>query len=460
MRPKATATARAQAGAGAALTCDSAAGDVAILIMAGQLQADPSPSPVPDGWVGQWQPTVDGTNRSGYVAWRRVTDPSQTRDVAWWVKQAAWTARQRAALLVFDGRLVSSVKSLAPWRAAAPALAGDAVLCSQSHAPAGTGLNQWQAGDVVVDGGADVDAAGSWSALRAAVGQNPAPAMGGEGIAPAAWCGAALEVKGAPRLTIWEGGREVVPLSAALMPYGAPSAAEFAARRDTVTAHRGGSGIPGVVEHTMAAYTRSVARGVDALEISCHRTRDGVWIASHDPALGRVGGPQEPISTLTWAQVRRAFENAPGSLPVTLEEYLAVYGGSHVTVFDPKAEMARSDEYLAILAPYKDRVLIKAFADADWLFKKVRLAGWATWGYAYARNRTQPWWTAFASGEYLDVLSMEWDAPAEMWAALTASGKPVISHIPSDASQVAAAAAKGAAGCISSRPDSLLPSRV
>ena len=156
---------------------------------------------------------------------------------------------------------------------------------------------------------------------------------------------------------------------------------------------------------------------------------------------------------MTWAQVQGAFAARPEATPVTLRDYLAAYGGTHVTIFDPKTEMARSDEYLALLAPYKDRVVIKAFADSGWLFAKVRQAGWATWGYAYARNRGQNWYPDFVKGANQDFLSMEWDAADDVWAPLVATGKPVIAHIPATAAQAAEGARKGAAGCITSRAD-------
>ena len=231
-------------------------------------------------------------------------------------------------------------------------------------------------------------------------------------------------------------------------------------RKGVVVGHRGVSEAGDVVEHTMAAYTRAVECGVDALEISCHRTSDGVWFASHDSTLARLGGPSTPIRDMTWAQVQAAFAGRPEATPVTLKDYLATYGATHVTIFDPKTEMARTDEYLALLKDYKDRVVIKAFADSGWLFAKVKQAGWATWGYAYARNRGQSWYPDFVRATNLDFLSMEWDAADDVWAPLVATGKPVIAHIPVTAAQAAEGARKGAAGCITSRADLVAGAKV
>lgn len=458
------ATGRAQAGVGDPLTAAAEPGDLAVLIMAGQLQADESPSPIPSGWTGTWQNAVPGTTRSGYVATRKVTAATDTRGVEWWVKTKAWTARQRAALVVLAG-VDADRAAIGQWSAAlgpAPAGATARLLASAAHGTKDAKMAAWtiEGGAVVADGLADVSTVESWSAVRVV--------LGGAGKAPddiganppAAWAQVSLVAKAAgagenldgATVPLWFGG-EWTRAGVSIMPYGARSTSALKERKGIVVGHRGMSEAGDVVEHTMAAYTRAVECGVDALEISCHRTKDGVWIASHDSTLERLGGPSTPIRDMTWAQVQQAFAGQPEALPVTLKDYLGTYGNTHVTIFDPKTEMARSDEYLALLGDYKDRVVIKAFADSGWLFAKVRQAGWATWGYAYARNRGQTWYADFAAATNLDFLSMEWDAADDVWAPLAATGRPVIAHIPATAAQAAEGARKGAAGCITSRAD-------
>ena len=463
-----SAVGRAQAGTGDPLTATSQPGDVAILIMAGQLAADPAPAPVPEGWTGTWQNTVPGTTRSGYIAVKKVTSPADTRGVEWWVKTKAWTARQRAVLVVLSGVDADKVAA-GQWAAPAappapPAAPSTArLLVSVAHGTKDNKMAAWtlEGGVVVADGLADVSTTESWSAVRVALGGADKPPDGAGANPPAAWAQVGLAAKEAggdeaidgATMPLWFGG-EQTRAAVSIMPYGARSVSALKERgTGVVVGHRGMSGAGDVVEHTMAAYTRAVECGVDALEISCHRTKDGVWFASHDPTLERLGGPSTPIRDMTWAQVQAAFAGRPEALPVTLKDYLATYGGTHVTIFDPKTEMARTDEYLALLEPHKDRVVIKAFADAGWLFAKVKQAGWATWGYAYARNRDQAWYPTFAQGTNLDFLSMEWDAADDVWTPLVATGKPVIAHIPASVAQAAEGARKGAAGCITSRAD-------
>lgn len=460
---RSSAVGRAQAGVGDPLTAAAEPGDLAVLIMAAQLQADPTPSPVPEGWTGTWQNAIPGTNRSGYVATRKVTSPVDTRGVEWWVKTKAWTARQRAVLVILAG--VDADKAVAgAWSAAlGAALAGATarLLASAAHGTKDAKMAAWtlEGGAVVADGLADVSTTESWSAVRAVLGGADRPPDDIGANPPAAWAQVSL-VAGAggggaldgATVPLWFGG-EATRAGVSIMPYGARSVSELRERKGIVVGHRGMSEAGDVVEHTMAAYTRAVECGVDALEISCHRTSDGVWFASHDSTLERLGGPSTPIRDMTWAQVRAAFAGRPEATPVTLKDYLAAYGATHVTIFDPKTEMARSDEYLALLAPYKDRVVIKAFADSGWLFAKVRQAGWTTWGYAYARNRGQNWYPDFVQGTNLDFLSMEWDAADDVWSPLVATGKPVIAHIPASVAQAAEGTRKGAAGCITSRAD-------
>jgi hypothetical protein len=462
---RSSALGRAQAGVGDPLTAAAEPGDLAVLIMAAQLQADPTPSPVPEGWTGTWQNAIPGTNRSGYVAVKKVTSPVDTRGVEWWVKTKAWTARQRAVLVVLAGvdadRAAVGQWSAALATAAAPATAR--LLVSAAHGTKDNRMAAWtlEGGAVVADGLADVSTTESWSAMRAVLGPAASVPDGAGANPPAAWAQVGLVVGAAgaggenldgATVPLWFGG-EATRAGVSIMPYGARSASALKERKGIVVGHRGMSEAGDVVEHTMAAYTRAAECGVDALEISCHRTSDGVWLASHDSTLARLGGPSTPIRDMTWAQVQAAFAGRPEATPVTLKDYLATYGATHVTIFDPKTEMARSDEYLALLAPYKDRVIIKVFADAGWLFAKVKQAGWATWGYAYARNRGQTWYPDFVQGTNLDFLSMEWDASDDVWAPLVATGKPVIAHIPASVAQAAEGTRKGAAGCITSRAD-------
>ena len=226
-------------------------------------------------------------------------------------------------------------------------------------------------------------------------------------------------------------------------------------------AHRGGS--ESWHEHTMLAYSQSVARGVEALEISCHRTRDGVWVASHDASLARVGGPTQNVADLTYEQIRAHFAaQAPDRMPATLQQLLSAYGRSHVIVADPKGSAAQVDGMLDLLRPYAERVMIKFFWDAQWLFRKVKsiTPAFGTWAYAYNASATDPTWQQAVTDGYVDVMAIEWSAPSAMWQHVVQSDCVPVGHITTDPAHVAAARVAGARGVMDAAPGATLQLRL
>ncbi|MDO4243819.1 MAG: glycerophosphodiester phosphodiesterase family protein [Actinomyces sp.] len=445
---------KANEGSFNALSAVSQAGDLALIVMCSQF-GDTAARP-PEGWTGQHTGSAGG--RSGYIASRVVTDPSETQGVQWWSDNATDAARQRGALIILSG-IVSH--TLTAWAGAVPAVDGPTLLVSQQHATSATALTEWPADPVVIAG--EASTAASWSSLRAGI-VSAAP-VGVTG--PQAWAAVRLvaeealpwaEVDGQrATVSVWDGAREVPVTRAGVMPSGAPTVDALLAAPRFVVAHRGGS--QSWVEHTARAYTQAVAHGCPALEFSAARTLDGVWIGHHDRTMARLGGGDVDPATLTWEQVQAALPES--ARPVTLDWLLATYGGTHTVVFDPKYRAGdRLDEYLELLAPYRGRVLLKFAGDADWLFRLWRERGFRTWAYAYAASAGEAWYQAMLTNSDIDVLSMEWDAPAEVWQALTATGKPVVAHIPGSREQVETGWARGAAGAICSAPNTVLPLRV
>lgn len=71
---------------------------------------------LPKGWTGEFQPKV-GTNRCGYIAYRKVTDLAQTQNVAWFNPEKASTWSQAGSMIVLRG--VDSV-TVEPWSTSAP----------------------------------------------------------------------------------------------------------------------------------------------------------------------------------------------------------------------------------------------------------------------------------------------------------------------------------------------------
>lgn len=69
-------------------------------------------------------------------------------------------------------------------------------------------------------------------------------------------------------------------------------------------AHRGGAKV--APENTLAAFDLAVGRDrTDMLELDVHRTRDGVWVVSHDPTVDRCTDGSGEIATLTLQEIHR-----------------------------------------------------------------------------------------------------------------------------------------------------------
>lgn len=444
---------------GTKLTVASRPGDTAVLIAAAQLTAPGNVYNPPEGWTGASQAPIAPTARSGYIAWRRVTDPSDTTDVLWYNRTAMWTSRQNAVMIVFEGEL--EIKTAA-WQTSVPTIGEDTYLISQSHGPMSNALMEWKgSGDILYDGKDTVSTTASWSALRVGL-TSSAPAMG-SGQVPAAWCAFTAKVALAAtpgcswyqngnevpaRVSVYENDTENVASKVGVMPTGPSSVAELFKIPNFVVAHRGGS--LGWNESTQQAYTDSMVYAVDAVEISCARTSDGVWFANHDNNLKSIGGPDKSTSTMTWAEVQEAMAALPDKMPCRLDWLLETYGKSTVIVFDPKNNHHLRSEFFELLDPYKGRIIVKFFGDNTTLFDAARERGFAAWGYAYESSKTSPWWNSFATGEHLDVLSVTWNATKETYDELKKAGKPIVSHITGWSNQVDHAAALGATGTIAS----------
>ncbi|QRQ79995.1 glycerophosphodiester phosphodiesterase [Glutamicibacter protophormiae] len=76
---------------------------------------------------------------------------------------------------------------------------------------------------------------------------------------------------------------------------------DFVNEESFVIAHRGSGDT--WTEHTLAAYQNSVEAGARAIEISVHRTLDGVFICHHDANLRRMTGVDKNIADLTYAEL-------------------------------------------------------------------------------------------------------------------------------------------------------------
>lgn len=215
--------------------------------------------------------------------------------------------------------------------------------------------------------------------------------------------------------------------------------------RGFLIAHRGGS--VSWPEASMRAYTNSVMFGAGALEVSCQKTKDGVWFLNHDRTLQRVDktAPNTPVTEMTWAEIQKY--TTIGEPFMTVEEYFADYGSSHITVLDPKYSATEWQELKKFFpTDAQGRIIWKFSIDAGWLAGQWKADGWKCWGYSYPDQVTdgrinewhKPW----------DYVGMSWEASDEVWRRTTALGKPVWAHICPTRQAYDDGLAKGAIGCM------------
>ena len=98
-------------------------------------------------------------------------------------------------------------------------------------------------------------------------------------------------------------------------------------------AHRGGAGVPGTAENTLAAFGTAVGLGYSHLETDARATADGVAVLCHDEDLARLtdGARSGPVGTASWAQLSRL--RVGGTEPFArLDELLDAFPDAMVNV--------------------------------------------------------------------------------------------------------------------------------
>ena len=238
---------------------------------------------------------------------------------------------------------------------------------------------------------------------------------------------------------------ELSPASMRAVPRGVPG--YFHHDRHSWIPYRSRGGSVSWPEASIRAYTNAVMFGAGALEVSCQKTKDGVWFLNHDRTLQRVDktAPDTPVTEMTWADIQKY--HTIGEPFMTVEEYFAAYGSSHITVLDPKYSAAEWQDLKKFFpTDAHGRIIWKFSIDAGWLANQWKADGWKCWGYSYPDQVTdgrinewhKPW----------DYIGMTFDASDEVWNRTTALGKPVWGHICPTRQAYDDALAKGAVGCM------------
>lgn len=445
-------------------------GDWGLLVVAGQFgtQGDATPA----GWTGIYDTDKKGENwiRSTTVAIHKAQWGTEFRNIDWGSKNTEYKGRQCAYLVVIDGSTIDNMELEAIHSTENAQLISD-VPCfgiMTMHATAAEGIVTFPSTTTIVTNGAwgkKNDA--SWSSIAVNYATAPFTAPAGGTIAKSRTFVKVTEhveqaseyptMANGTRVEyfVWSGTDAISCVSLKAIPYGSRSVEEMLKTPKFFVAHRGGS--YSWPEHTERAYSQCPIFKAHGLEMSCGQSSDGVWFGCHDQSLSRlVPALTKPVDQYTWAEIKAAAsktENMPARLDWLIEHYI----DSHVLVVDPKYKTGKWEEFLAVFKGLENKIIFKAYGDTQWAFDPIRAKGVKTWGYAYAGDKDKTWYANWAAGKTCDVLSMEYTAPQEIWTALKASGKPLVSHIPSVPESVKMGWDKGADGTICSNPKACFP---
>lgn len=238
--------------------------------------------------------------------------------------------------------------------------------------------------------------------------------------------------------------------------------AEFLAATPFYVAHRlGGTEYP---EFTRRGLDASLAAGFKALELSVRRCSTGEFVLIHDWVTSRtVPGTDYQIWNTPWSVLAGLQQASGGFLRLTdvmdsvpQDVVLAI---DHKVTSDKQTSSTGDMESEAALFAFLEerlgpaarrRVLIKHFIQGG-VAARAKARGYRTMCMMYPNEVTGADLTTW------DVLGMEWNAPDDVWAALRATGKPLIAHIITTPSQATRARERGATGLMSSVPSHVHP---
>lgn len=427
-------------------------GDLLVVFYASQY-GDTKARP-PAGWDFKY--TRDAGGRSGYIAVKRCVKEDLDKDIKF-NSDSPTEARENFILYSIGG--VSNY-TIHQWQPGIPTLdaAKKNLVAVQYHAYSSTKEPVWyppEAQNVTAGGKRATN--GPWSLTIGAIANSVKETFGARAYA---WVeleesnpekpvpkipGVEVVDSGSSNLVfVYQNGEER-PATMRAVPRGYSDIYTMMDTRGFLIAHRGGS--VSWPEASMRAYTNAVMFGAGALEVSCQKTKDGVWFLNHDRTLQRVDktAPDTPVTEMTWAEIQKY--TTIGEPFMTVEEYFAAYGSSHITVLDPKYSAAQWQELKKFFpTDAQGRIIWKFSIDAGWLANQWKSDGWKCWGYSYPDQVTdgrinewhKPW----------DYIGMSWEASDEVWRRTTALGKPVWGHICPTRQAYDDALAKGAIGCM------------
>ncbi|ACP33566.1 hypothetical protein cauri_1973 [Corynebacterium aurimucosum ATCC 700975] len=243
-------------------------------------------------------------------------------------------------------------------------------------------------------------------------------------------------------------------------PVAEPGVKGFLKTRPFYMAHRfGGTEYP---EMTKVGLQASIDAGFRCYEFSTYRTKDGVYIGSHDWTTKRTTGVKHEIWNTDWATIK-TLKQETGPF-MRLEEVVEMMPEGTVLALDHKTTSAgintNPDDLASEEALFKkleelfddptERVIWKLFSGSD-SAERAKARGYTVMCMVYENELDA------ADLSRWDILGLEWNATQAGWDRLKAAGKPTIAHIITSASQARVALDKGADGLMSSVPSTVHP---
>ena len=176
-------------------------------------------------------------------------------------------------------------------------------------------------------------------------------------------------------------------------------------------AHRGGG--KNWPEMTAHAYQQaSRLKGLTAMEVSVHRSKDGVLVCHHDADTLRVTGTKLVIAQSTWKQLAELRVSAKDTLDPTqpsrpiarFEEVLDLWPRQMTMWVEPKSDDA-VEQLFQLCLNYPDiKFVWKRPVNAP--FERAYLQGWGTFGYVLAGEQQMRLMRTAATQRYIQYFGV------------------------------------------------------
>jgi glycerophosphoryl diester phosphodiesterase len=116
-----------------------------------------------------------------------------------------------------------------------------------------------------------------------------------------------------------------------LVALGACGSSMTSPTRPRIVAHRGAS--QAHPENTLAAFRAAWERGVEAVELDVHVTKDGEVVVIHDDNTKRTGGVDRPVADQTLAELKQLDVGNGERIPTLAEALATIPTAARATLF-------------------------------------------------------------------------------------------------------------------------------